>query len=121
MRRFGSLYSNVSASSDLCRQCVDSQEMASVIACVSIPKGKIVGSIYCGAAEDPGYDPSSAWCKLSSEAHGCLGVNAPHKEMGSGRVSFVVGAQQSDGANIFCAQFNNLARARTRYCRLYAQ
>jgi hypothetical protein len=97
------------------------KEMVSTIACVSIPKGKIVGSIYCGAAEDPGYDPSSAWCKLSTDAHACLGVNAPHKEMGSGRVSFVVGAQQIDGRNIFCAQFNNLARGRTRYFRLYAQ
>jgi hypothetical protein len=97
------------------------KEMVSAIACVSIPKGKIVGSVYCGATEDPGYDPSSAWCKLSAEAPACLGVNAPHKEMGSGRVSFVVGAQQIDGSNIFCGQFNNLARDRTRYFRLYAQ
>jgi hypothetical protein len=95
--------------------------MVSAIACVSIPKGRIVGSVYCGATEDPGYDPSSAWCKLSPEAHACLGVNAPYKEMGSGRVSLVVGAQQIDGSNIFCAQFNNLGRDRTRYFRLYAQ
>jgi hypothetical protein len=97
------------------------KETMSTIACISIPKGRVVGSIYCGAAEDPGYDPSSAWCKLSAEAHACLGVNAPHKEMGSVRVSFIVSAQQIDGSNIFCAQFNNLARERTRYFQLFAQ
>ena len=95
--------------------------MASAISCVSIPQGKIVGSLYCGVAEDPGDDPSPAWCKLSADAHASLGVMGHIRIWGSGRVSFVVGVQQIDGGNIFSAQFNNLARERTRYFRVYAQ